>query len=105
MHIHPRPDYQDPDRYDTIVPARPDGRGPCTNATTCSSASESPTFRRRRPDSTHDPRPQGHRSSDRTRRTIGRGLIAVGTAVAGATAELADRATDVRSAGDAPLTN
>ena len=40
---------------------------------------------------------------DRTRRTIGRGLIAVGTAVAGAGSELRERTTDVRPDPDRGL--
>ena len=48
-----------------------------------------------------DPDARGASVLDRTRQTIGRGFIAVGTALAGATAELADRPSDVRRTSDA----
>ncbi len=105
MHIHPRPDYEDPDRYDTHRPVTTGWERPMYQR-------DDLFIRERVADLQASatglhPRPEARGASvlDRTRRTIGRGLIAVGTAVAGATAELADRAADVRSAGDAPLAN
>jgi hypothetical protein len=105
MHIHPRPDYEDPGLHDAHRPAM---AGPETSMYERDQlfirervAGLRATAGQLRPDT--DAR--GASILVRTRRTIGRGLIAVGTAVAGATAELADRATDVRSASDAPLAN
>jgi predicted component of type VI protein secretion system len=103
MHIHPRPEYEDPGHLDAHRPAP---AGPETTMYERDQlfirervADLRATATQLRPD--HDAR--GASIVHRTRRTIGRGLIAVGTAVAGATAELADRSTDVRATTDAPL--
>lgn len=103
MNIHPRPDYEDPGDFDARLPAT---AGPETAMYERDQlfirervADLRASAIRLRP----DPDAKGATVIDRTRRTIGRGLIAVGTAVAGATAELTDRSPEVRPATDAPL--
>jgi hypothetical protein len=103
MNIHPRPDYEDPGQFDTHLPAMAGSETPMYHRDQLfireRVADLRATATRIRPDSDAP----GVSVLDRTRRTIGRGLIAVGTAVAGATAELTDRSTDVLPATDAPL--
>ena len=103
MNIHPRPDYEDPGHFDAHLPAT---AGPESAMYERDQlfirervADLRATATRFRPDDDD----RGSSVLDRTRRTIGRGLIAVGTAVAGATAELTDRSPEVRPATDAPL--
>ena len=100
MHMHPRPGPHDrPPRH---AGSRHAGREtPMFNATTCSFASDSPTFGPPRPSFIPSPEP-GASVLDRTRRTIGRGLIAVGTLVAGADPSSRPPG-DVRPDRDTPL--
>jgi hypothetical protein len=103
MHIHPRPEYEDPGHLDAHRPA---SAGPETTM-----YERDQLFIRERVADLRATATQLHPDTDargasildRTRRTLGRGLIAVGTAVAGATAELTDRSSDVRPATDGPL--
>jgi hypothetical protein len=103
MNIHPRPDYEDPGQFDAHLPA------PAGPATTMYERDQlfirervadlRATATQLRP----DPGAKGSSVLHRTRRTIGRGLIAVGTAVAGVTAELTDRSPERQPANDATL--
>jgi len=103
MHIHPRPDYEDPAHYH---PHRPASAGPETHMFERDDLFIRERVADLRATATQlhpDPDAKGASVLDRTRRTIGRGLIAVGMAVAGATAELTDRSPDARPATDAHL--
>ena len=98
MNIHPRPDYEDPGQYAAHHPVTAGPERHMYERDDLFIRERVADLRATATQLHPDPATRGASVLDRTRRTIGRGLIAVGTAVAGATAELTDRPSDARPA-------
>jgi len=98
MNIHPRPDYEDPDRFDADRPAIAGPERHMYERDDLFIRERVADLRATATQLRPDPSTRGPSVLDRTRRTLGRGLIVVGTAVAGATAELTERPSDGRPA-------